>query len=190
MNAAMGVPGQYQRLMAGAVDPADAVTQALGGVLARFPILGLGAPALDRLLRRYFPRATGLGAVASGANSAGCFSLPADEFEDLQALLMAHRSNDDEETQWLACAVATACLGDNHLWQDMGLPDRDTLSLLLKRHFTTLYDRNTGNMKWKKFFYKQLCEQAEVNLCKAPSCKVCADYALCFGPEEGGRSTL
>jgi nitrogen fixation protein NifQ len=189
MNAAMGVPGQYQRLMAGAADPADPVTLAFGGVLARFPILGLSVPTLERLLRRYFPRSTGLGAVASGANSAGCSALPADEFEDLRTLLMAHGGNDDEETQWLACTVATACLGDNHLWQDMGLPDRDTLSLLLKRHFTTLYEKNTGNMKWKKFFYKQLCEQAEVNLCKAPSCKVCADYALCFGPEVGGPST-
>lgn len=187
MNAAAF---DYRRLMAGAADPADAVTQAFSGVLARFPILGLSAPALDRLLHRYFPRVTGSETVAGAGNNAGCLALPVDEFEDLRALLTAHRSEDNEETQWLACAVATACLGDNHLWQDMGLPDRDTLSRLLKRHFTTLYDRNTGNMKWKKFFYKQLCERAEVNLCKAPSCKVCTDYALCFGPEEGGPSAL
>ncbi len=186
----MGAAFDYQQLMTCAVDPADPVTQAFGGVLARFPIMGLSAPALDRLLRRYFPRVAGLGAVDGNEDGTGCLALPADEFEDLYALLMAHRGNDNEETQWLACAVATACLGDNHLWQDMGLPDRDTLSLLLKRHFTTLYEKNSGNMKWKKFFYKQLCEQAEVNLCKAPSCKVCADYALCFGPEEGGPSTL
>jgi nitrogen fixation protein NifQ len=66
----------------------------------------------------------------------------------------------------------------------MGLPSRDVLSQLLRRYFTTLHDKNTGNMKWKKFFYKQLCDQAEVNLCRAPSCQVCSDYAACFGPED------
>lgn len=173
----------YRQLMAAAADPADIATLAFGGVLTRFPLLGLDASARERLLSRYFPEANPA-AVTAPAHDAGCSALPADEFEDLFALLMAHRSRDDEESRWLACAVATACLGNNHLWQDMGLPNRGVLSELLRRYFTTLHDRNTGNMKWKKFFYKQLCEQAEVNLCKAPSCAVCTDYAACFGPED------
>jgi nitrogen fixation protein NifQ len=102
-------------------------------------------------------------------NNADCSALPVDEFDDLRALLMTHRSEDSEETQWLACAMATACLGDNHLWQDMGLPNREALSKLLKRYFTTLHIRNKCNMKWKKLFYKQLCERAEISVCKAPS---------------------
>lgn len=40
-------------------------------------------------------------------------------------------------------------------------------------------------MKWKKFFYRQLCEQAEVLICKSPNCAVCSDYSLCFAPTEG-----
>jgi len=118
------------------------------------------------------------------APDSGYLPLPADEFDDLYALLMAHCRENNEENHWLACTIATACHGCNHLWQDMGLPSRDILSELLRRYFTTLYDRNTGNMKWKKFFYKQLCEKAEVKLCKAPSCQVCTDYAACFGTEE------
>ncbi len=172
----------YRQLMDAAADPADIATLAFGGVLTRFPLLGLDAAARSRLLDRYFPGADAAALAVAGEN-AGCQALPAGEFEDLFALLMAHRRDDNEESQWLACAVATACLGNNHLWQDMGLPDRGVLSELLRRYFTTLHDRNTGNMKWKKFFYKQLCEQAEVNLCKAPSCKVCTDYIACFGPE-------
>jgi nitrogen fixation protein NifQ len=97
---------------------------------------------------------------------------------------MEHRRTDSEESQWLACSVATACLGNNHLWQDMGLPNRRVLSELLHRYFTTLHDKNTGNMKWKKFFYKQLCERAEVDICKAPSCGICIDYEKCFGSED------
>jgi hypothetical protein len=59
-------------------------------------------------------------------------------------------------------------------------------SILLRQNFTTLYDKNNGNMKWKKFFYKQLCDRAEMNLCKAPSGQVCSDYRQCFGPEDAG----
>jgi len=39
-------------------------------------------------------------------------------------------------------------------------------------------------MRWKKFFYRTLCERDGVLLCKAPNCEVCEDYALCFVPEE------
>jgi nitrogen fixation protein NifQ len=173
----------YRRLMSGAADPGDIATLAFGGVLARFPVLGLDAAMHERLLRRYFPGFDPPTVAAATAGEAGCPALPADEFDDLRALLLAHRSEDNEESRWLACAVATACLGNNHLWQDMGLPNRSVLSELLRRYFTALHDKNTGNMKWKKFFYKQLCEQAEVNMCKAPSCKICTDYVACFGPE-------
>ncbi len=100
-------------------------------------------------------------------------------------LLLGHRSDDSEETAWLARAVATACLGENHLWQDMGLQNRDAMSALLRRHFTALFAKNTASMKWKKFFYKQLCDRAEVQVCRAPSCSVCTDYAQCFGSEKG-----
>jgi nitrogen fixation protein NifQ len=172
-----------QQLLSCARDPADVATQAFAGVLPRFGIRGLSGAGLSRLLHRYFPGVTGV--ADSAAASTGCAPLHAEEFDDLLALLREHRSRDTEENDWLAHAVASACLGDNHLWQDLGLPNRDALSQLLQRHFTTLYEKNTGNMKWKKFFYKQLCERAEVFVCKAPSCSVCTDYAKCFGPEEG-----
>ncbi len=183
----MGATGfDYPLLMASAADPADIATLAFGGVLVRFPVKGLDVAARARLLRRYFPGAD-LAAVAA-TEDAGCPAMQADEFDDLYALLMAHRSADGEESHWLACSVATACLGDNHLWQDMGLPNRSVLSELMRRYFAALHDKNTGNMKWKKFFYKQLCDRAEVNMCKAPSCQVCTDYVACFGPEEAGPS--
>ena len=46
----------------------------------------------------------------------------------------------------------------------MELPSREVLSGLLRGYFGALYAKNAGNMKLKRFFYKQLCEQAEVNL--------------------------
>jgi nitrogen fixation protein NifQ len=182
----------YDRLMAQARNPADIPTQAFAGVIgfartqAAMPphrVLRLSAERYAVLLERYFPQAGHTTVVAGAADDAGCPALDNGEFDDLLDLLLAHRSRRDEPSEWLARAVAAACLGNNHLWQDLGLPNRQVLSDLLQQHFTALYARNTGNMKWKKFFYKQLCERAEVNLCKAPSCKVCSDYAQCFGPE-------
>lgn len=112
-----------------------------------------------------------------------------DEFGDLLALLRSHATEPDRATDWLAHAIATACMGANHLWQDMGLPDRDALQALMQRHFTSLKALNAGNMRWKKFFYRELCVQAEVLVCKSPSCGVCVDQAECFGVE-GGRALL
>jgi nitrogen fixation protein NifQ len=107
-----------------------------------------------------------------------------DEFDDLVELLLDHRCDDTDETRELAVFITNACMGDNHLWQDMNLPNRKVLSELMQTRFPTLAARNTGDMKWKKFFYKQLCERADIYLCKSPSCGVCIDYDKCFGPED------
>jgi nitrogen fixation protein NifQ len=75
-------------------------------------------------------------------------------------------------------------MASDHLWQDMGLPARAVLNALLAEHFTPLYLKNVGDMKWKKFFYRQLCERAQVPICRSPSCSTCVDFTYCFGPEE------
>jgi nitrogen fixation protein NifQ len=175
-----------QQLMARARDPGDPATQAFGGVLARFRIQGLDTSAVSRLIGRYFPGATQAPVAEQGEDVAGavCTALSVEEFSDLLALLQEHRRDDAEETNWLAHAVASACAGENHLWEDMGLPSRDVLSQLMRRYFPVLYYKNSGNMRWKKFFYKSLCDRAEVRLCKAPSCGVCSDYVACFGTEQ------
>lgn len=111
-----------------------------------------------------------------------------DEFDDLVALLLEHRARParpDEDAGWLSYVVATAAMGDNHLWQDLGLPSRDVLSRLLRENFPTLAALNTRDMKWKKFFYRQLCERAGVLICKSPNCAECCDFRACFGPEDG-----
>jgi nitrogen fixation protein NifQ len=108
----------------------------------------------------------------------------ADEYEDLVALLMAHRKHPTTALEWLCHAISSASLHDNHLWQDMGLPNRKVLSQLMQDNFPTLAEKNNQDMKWKKFFYRQLCEQAEILVCKSPNCGDCCDYALCFASEE------
>jgi nitrogen fixation protein NifQ len=109
-----------------------------------------------------------------------------DEVTDLLALLVAHgdpAAGTSQEIECVALTIAVASLGDNHLWQDLQLTSRAELSVLMKRWFPALVAKNVGDMKWKKFLYRELCKQADVLICKSPSCAVCTDQPQCFGPE-------
>jgi nitrogen fixation protein NifQ len=106
------------------------------------------------------------------------------ERDDVLGLLFEHRANRNMSEQWMAEIVTTACMANDHLWQDLGLRSREFLSRLMKENFPSLAAKNVHDMKWKKFIYKQLCEQEGINACRAPSCEYCADYLNCFGPEE------
>jgi nitrogen fixation protein NifQ len=184
----------YDWLLSYAQDPQDGLVRAFAGVIhsahqrermAPNLAMGLSRERFIALLDRYFPGASGtVYAHSCTTPCAECVQLRADEFDDLVQLLLDHRSDASEQTEWLAYAIASACMGGSHLYQDMGLPNRQALSELLNRHFTTLFVKNVGNMKWKKFFYKQLCDRAEVKTCSAPSCQVCHDFDVCFGPED------
>ncbi len=167
------------------------ITLALGGAIDSGLARGLRAPLLVRgldavefgaLLDSHFPDAR---RAWPGVVFPAEHATPEDEFDDVVRLLLEYRSDDSRDTYWLAHALATASMYDNHLWQDLRLPNRQLLSELLLRHFTVLALRNVAHMRWKKFFYKQLCEQAQIYVCKSPICSVCCDYDLCFGAEEG-----
>jgi nitrogen fixation protein NifQ len=179
----------YVELIEAARDPEHVVTQAFAGLIALasqrpapydVPIAALDNLALAELRERYFPDLQ----CPLKADEGSCPPPPIDEFDDLLALLQEHRSFDDQENIWLAHAIATACMDSNHLWQDMGLPNRDALSWLIRHYFTSLAERNKADMKWKKFFYRQLCEREGLVLCRSPSCGSCSDYLQCFGPED------
>lgn len=104
-----------------------------------------------------------------------------DEFADILQMLLEHRIDDDESTAWIAYAVASGCLGKDHLYSDMGLPERHMLNSLMQCYFPSLHALNPdSSMKWKKFFYKQLCDRAEIKLCPAPGCQQCIDRPQCF----------
>jgi nitrogen fixation protein NifQ len=112
-----------------------------------------------------------------------------DEVADVRQLLLAYAdagAGPAELAHHVAHTVAVACLGDNHLWQDLGFANRQQLGALLRHWFPALVAKNSGDMKWKKFFYRQLCEAEDVLICKSPSCAVCTDYVHCFEAPEPG----
>lgn len=108
----------------------------------------------------------------------------APESADLLQLLLHGRTQGNQSEQWLAHILVAGCMGNDHLWQDLGLWNRADLSRLFVYNFRPLAALNDRDMKWKKFLYKQLCAGEGVYVCRAPSCEVCTDYQECFGPED------
>jgi nitrogen fixation protein NifQ len=156
-------------------------TQAGGG--GSLPIgLGLAPAEFAALLARHFPGVTL--PVAPRRPPPVWDPRLLEEKEELIKLLDFYRAGQDDSERWLSVIVATGCMANDHLWEDLGLWSRRDLSELMMRNFPALAAKNDRDMKWKKFLYKQLCEQEGVYLCRAPSCAVCCDYARCFGPEE------
>jgi nitrogen fixation protein NifQ len=140
--------------------------------------LGLSGLALRRLLDAVFP--------GSGVHvdPSACSGEDAIEEADLRALLLSGAAKGTAVEEWIAAIVARACQRTNHLWQDLGLRHRGELSQLLNKHFPGIASQNTRDMKWKKFFYRQLCQAENVPICKSPVCDTCTDFAVCFGAED------
>jgi len=147
--------------------------------------LGLSPDDFRALIDQLFP---GAGDVFCGCDS-GQSDAEDDEVAMVRALLLAHRSTEGEESRWLASMIARRAVEPNHLWEDLGLRNRGELSRLLARHFAPLAAQNTRNMRWKRFFYRMLCEADGMVMCTTPVCTDCTDFDLCFG-EESGESRL
>lgn len=158
---------------------AAALTEAEAPGVCAADGLGLSPTEISLLVECHFPgyAVSSLDGLAPG--------VPSEEETLLADLLLAHRSGPEPLAGWLAVLIARRAMRPDHLWQDLGLNDRGELNRLLARHFRTLYAGNTGNMRWKKYFYRVLCEAEGFSLCAAPSCSVCSDFTDCFGAEDG-----
>lgn len=145
--------------------------------------LGLNPADVAALIRRHVPQAAALltdpAALGDGPGHGEI------EEADLRAFILEHRAHQETEAEWLAAIIARRAMGPNHLWQDMGFADRGELNAMFVRHFPALKARNAQDMKWKKFFYRSLCEREGLLLCKSPHCEICDDFVDCFGAEPG-----
>lgn len=153
--------------------------------------LGLAPAEGAALLDIWFPGVLDpLSALPPGTDPTRPPADAAIEEAALRALLLDGRSpqGDSRLGGWLACALARRSLGPHHLWEDLGLDSRADLGRLMARHFAPLAAANPG-MRWKKYFYRALCAQEGLVLCKAPVCTDCPDYAACFdgSPSPGDR---
>ena len=103
----------------------------------------------------------------------------------IRQLLLRFRTRNSTAAGVFAALIACRAMRPNHLWQDLGLRSRAELSALMRRHFEPLTRRNRQDMKWKKFFFRQICREEGLRLCTAPECSACTDFESCFGDESG-----
>lgn len=87
------------------------------------------------------------------------------------------------QARWLAAILARRAQEARHLWEDLGLPSRAHLGALIRRELPGLAAANHQNMRWKKFFYRQICSDQAFSLCLSPSCDDCDERAACFAPD-------
>ena len=102
------------------------------------------------------------------------------ELEELEKLLIESLNPDITFGSEMVAVLASACLGSQHLWRDLGMPERPRLTALFRDYFPLLHAKNVNNMRWKRFLYRQLCENGGDYVCRSPSCEECASYSECF----------
>lgn len=145
--------------------------------------LGLKRSDFKELMARYFQ----IRDCCEDAPS-GCVMEMKDnnpEIDELIELFMDHRAAKSESEYLMAAIMAVGCQASDHLWQDMGFWSRADLSAMIRKNFPSLFDLNVRNMKWKKFFYKQMCMDLDATYtCRMPSCLECCDYRECYPATE------
>ena len=183
-------PGKYYRYFKRHSSKLSPNSEWLCRMLASWSV-GLGAlpdaiglePADFKRLQQSFFRALNIPAQAVSGRTAD-FSRMLEREDLIRYLHVRAAYPEREETFWITSILVAGCLGEDHLWQDMGLWSRQELSGLIAYNFPSVAAANHQDMKWKKFLYKQLCETEGIYVCRAPSCDVCLDYSRCFGSEE------
>jgi len=148
--------------------------------------LGLNKEELENLLHYYFP--------AVSLTELKVLPTPGREPQpltnvDILGLLTTYLPHDAEgctphPSLWLARILSARAAHPGHLWRAMGLLARPELTAAIHRHLPALSIDNNKGMRWKRFFYKKLCEQSGGVMCKTPDCGVCSDYTLCFAGQE------
>lgn len=143
--------------------------------------LGLDMPQLWILAGHVMPSS------AQALFAACAVALPALDSEEqaLRELLNAECALEGPLGAIISAITARRAMMSDHLWQDMGLPERPALSALIAACWPRLHAGNSQNMRWKRFFYRALCEAEGFALCSVPNCRDCAEYDTCFGEESG-----
>ncbi|WP_051244385.1 nitrogen fixation protein NifQ [Azohydromonas australica] len=142
--------------------------------------LGLPQAELVLLVQSWFPELGVLERMPEVQYAALQRSVPED-FHPLASLLAAASSGiaPERHTRGLAHAVAAACFGERHLWQDLDLADRESLSGLMHTYFGALASRNTRRLRWKWFLFGEL----DTRLGRSPTvpagCRKCEEFERC-----------
>lgn len=97
-------------------------------------------------------------------------------------LLLADAVVGSEAARVLAAILARRSMEGGHLWEDLGFPERSMLTYAMNQYFPDLAARNVDNMRWKRFYFRQLCVAEGLMHCTSPTCCTCPDVDRCFEP--------
>lgn len=183
--------GLYARLMVlpGEGDPFDrhVLASALVRAAADAPrplteAMGLNGPMLAEMLDTCFQGARDvLGAQQIVEGGEGELAI---EEEGFRNLLLAHRTAGHQIEEWLARIIVRRSMCPDHLWCNLGVRSRKELSQTLFTHFRALAEQNVRDMRWKKFFYREMCQMEGIFICKSPVCDTCPDFSECFSTDD------
>lgn len=144
--------------------------------------LGLERETIGEILETMFPGSYDLDdVVPQKAVGRGEDAIEEADFRDL---LDRHRTKGTPIEEWLVSIIVRRCQAGDHMWRSIGLFSRQELTQAMKRYFGPLADKNIKDMKWKKFLYRQMCEDEGLSICKSPVCEVCPDKVECFSSED------
>ena len=148
------------RLLAFAVDPGCVPAQAFAGVLAQFGTLCLPAPELQPPGRAPLSGRRGPGRAPGHGFAERLAPAPRRGGRRARAAARIPPAGQPGRDRgwpapWPSAAWATTTCG-----RTLACHTAQALSQLLREHFPALCERNTGDMKWKKFLYKQLCDRS------------------------------
>ena len=147
---------------------------------AAHPSLGLAERDFMRLREKY------VGVVELvGAPGAGHRILSDAQAHFVDALVgyllpQASSAADAEDARFLAIIVANACLRPDHLWRDLGLQDREAVTAMLSTYFPAIVEKNSRNVRWKKFLASDMAISLGQMPAPAPGCPGCEDFGVCF----------
>lgn len=172
---------------------AGVLRNAAAGELSLFAsTLGLTQDEFRAMVETCLP---GAASAAPGIDPAFtlCATQVPDLFDPLARMLFEFRAPDMAErpARWLALALAAACFGHRHLWQDLGLGGRTETTRLLALHFPALAAGNHADLKWKRYLFLTLGERLGRGPILPPGCADCDSHATCHGATHGlpGGST-
>ncbi|MHA2936848.1 nitrogen fixation protein NifQ [Vibrio sp. RC27] len=161
------------------------ISQYLAGHTALPPFIGLEEAGYHKILARLdIKDISRIHALPARRTRGELMEMRLDECQQVYELLYQHinASTQDlaNDAETMAQVITAACMSGSHLWHDLGLPERARLGQLFKCYFPSLYQLNNQNMRWKRFLYKQLCENGGDYVCRSPSCDTCSSYSECF----------
>ncbi|GAA5160215.1 nitrogen fixation protein NifQ [Viridibacterium curvum] len=148
--------------------PAYGVTLALAGMVERawerhgmdyLPIAGLDGDATRAMFSVHFPGAQALiGRAWQEMRVPSDFarSSEAEFVARLAQLLILHRTVEDEDSSWLAHAIATASIGGESLWQALHFASPGVFDDLMHSFFTSLAVCNRNGQDWKAFLFDRV----------------------------------